>query len=49
MTKPDSAEFKRLEELELKGYDSAKKIRREILQEVSCPLGTRWIFASVQY
>lgn len=34
MTKPDSPEFEALEELETTGYESAKKLRREILQEV---------------
>jgi len=33
MTQPDSDEFKRLEQLETSGYDRAKLIRREILQE----------------
>ncbi|KAI3399282.1 hypothetical protein diail_7236 [Diaporthe ilicicola] len=33
MTKPDSDEFRRLEELEVEGYETAKKIRREILDE----------------
>ncbi|POS72109.1 hypothetical protein DHEL01_v209497 [Diaporthe helianthi] len=33
MTVPDSDEFRRLEELEVGGYDTAKKIRREILDE----------------
>jgi E3 ubiquitin-protein ligase SHPRH len=33
MTVPDSDEFHRLEELEVEGYDAAKKIRREILDE----------------
>jgi E3 ubiquitin-protein ligase SHPRH len=34
MTKPDSAEFQELERLETEGYEAAKKLRREILQEV---------------
>lgn len=34
MTKPDSPEFQELEKLELGGYEHAKKLRREILQEV---------------
>ncbi|ORY71999.1 E3 ubiquitin-protein ligase [Pseudomassariella vexata] len=33
MTKPDSDEFRRLEKLEVDGYESAKQIRKEILQE----------------
>jgi E3 ubiquitin-protein ligase SHPRH len=36
LTKPDSNEFKDLEKLEMEGYDHAKKVRREILKEVSC-------------
>ncbi|KAH8908679.1 hypothetical protein BR93DRAFT_976808 [Coniochaeta sp. PMI_546] len=32
-TNPDSAEFQRLEKLETEGYDFAKVIRKEILQE----------------
>jgi E3 ubiquitin-protein ligase SHPRH len=35
MTKPESDEFQALEKLETDGYDEAKKLRREILQEVS--------------
>jgi E3 ubiquitin-protein ligase SHPRH len=35
MTKPDSPEFHELEKLETEGYEAAKKLRREILQEVS--------------
>lgn len=35
MTKPDTLEFEALEKLETEGYDEAKKLRREILQEVS--------------
>lgn len=35
MTKPDSPEFHELEKQELDGYELAKKLRREILQEVS--------------
>ena len=35
MTKPDSPEFQELEKLETEGYELAKKLRREILQEVS--------------
>ncbi|KAM3075621.1 hypothetical protein ACMFMG_007757 [Clarireedia jacksonii] len=34
MTKPDSAEFQELERLETEGYEAAKTLRREILQEV---------------
>ena len=34
MTKPDSPEFQALEKLETDGYEAAKKLRREILQEV---------------
>jgi E3 ubiquitin-protein ligase SHPRH len=33
MTPPESEEFRRLERLETEGYDSAKEIRKEILQE----------------
>lgn len=33
MTEPESDEFRRLEELEIEGYDNAKLIRREILDE----------------
>jgi E3 ubiquitin-protein ligase SHPRH len=33
-TEPESVEFERLEKLETEGYESAKKLRREILQEV---------------
>ena len=35
MTEPDSPEFQELEKLEIEGYETAKKLRREILQEVS--------------
>lgn len=35
MTKPDSPEFQNLEKHETEGYEMAKKLRREILQEVS--------------
>jgi E3 ubiquitin-protein ligase SHPRH len=35
MTKPESDEFQALEKLETDGYEEAKKLRREILQEVS--------------
>lgn len=35
MTKPDTPEFKALERLEIEGYEAAKELRREILQEVS--------------
>jgi E3 ubiquitin-protein ligase SHPRH len=35
MTKPDTPEFQALEKLETEGYEEAKKLRREILQEVS--------------
>jgi E3 ubiquitin-protein ligase SHPRH len=35
MTKLDSPEFQALEKLETDGYEAAKKLRREILQEVS--------------
>ncbi|KAI1498559.1 SNF2 family N-terminal domain-containing protein [Biscogniauxia marginata] len=33
MTKPDSEEFKRLEKLEVEGYELAKQIRKDILHE----------------
>jgi E3 ubiquitin-protein ligase SHPRH len=36
LTKPDSPEFRQLEKLETDGYEAAKRLRREILQEVSC-------------
>ncbi|CAG8977726.1 hypothetical protein HYALB_00012161 [Hymenoscyphus albidus] len=35
MTMPESVEFEALEKLEAEGYESAKTIRREILQEAS--------------
>jgi E3 ubiquitin-protein ligase SHPRH len=35
MTRPDSPEFQALEKLETEGYEEAKKLRREILHEVS--------------
>lgn len=35
MTTPDSPEFQELDKLELEGYEHAKKLRREILQEAS--------------
>jgi E3 ubiquitin-protein ligase SHPRH len=35
MTKPGTPEFEALEKLETDGYEEAKKLRREILQEVS--------------
>ena len=34
MTQPDTVEFEELEKLETEGYDKAKRLRREILQEV---------------
>lgn len=34
MTQPESDDFKRLEKLEMEGYEQAKDIRKEILQEV---------------
>ena len=34
MTKPNTPEFEALEKLETEGYEEAKKLRREILQEV---------------
>ena len=37
MVKPESPEFKDLEKREMDGYELAKKLRREILQEVSSP------------
>ncbi|EPE33063.1 P-loop containing nucleoside triphosphate hydrolase [Glarea lozoyensis ATCC 20868] len=33
-TKPDSPDFERLEKLETEGYESAKRLRREILQDI---------------
>lgn len=38
MTTPDSDEFKQLEKLEVQGYESAKSIRKEVLQEVCSTL-----------
>jgi E3 ubiquitin-protein ligase SHPRH len=38
MTKPETPEFEALEKLEVGGYEQAKKLRREILQEVSLGL-----------
>lgn len=35
MTKPKTPEFQALEKLELEGYEDAKRLRREILHEVS--------------
>lgn len=35
MTSPDSAEFRELEKLETDGYERAKNLRQEILQDVS--------------
>lgn len=35
MTIPDTDEFRALEKLEVEGYETAKKKRQEILQEVS--------------
>lgn len=35
MTKPDTPDFEDLEKLETEGYEAAKRLRREILQEVS--------------
>lgn len=34
LTKPGTSEFSALEKLEVDGYEEAKKLRREILQEV---------------
>lgn len=34
MTKPDSDDFRRLEKLEVEGYDIAKRVRREILDDI---------------
>lgn len=42
MTAPGSDEFKRLEKLEIEGYESAKQIRKEILQEVGSLVRSRW-------
>lgn len=41
MTIPDSPEFKALEKLETEGYETAKKLRREILREVSHDISQR--------
>jgi E3 ubiquitin-protein ligase SHPRH len=35
ITKPGTPEFEALEKLETDGYEEAKKLRQEILQEVS--------------
>ena len=35
MTKPETPEFEALEKQETEGYERAKKLRQEILQEVS--------------
>jgi E3 ubiquitin-protein ligase SHPRH len=35
MTKPDTPEFEDLEKQETEGYEEAKRLRREILQEAS--------------
>jgi hypothetical protein len=35
MTKPDTPEFEALEKQETEGYEEAKRLRREILQEAS--------------
>jgi len=40
LTKPESPEFEQLEKLETEGYESAKKLRREILQDVCTLLHT---------
>jgi E3 ubiquitin-protein ligase SHPRH len=42
MTKPDTPEFQSMEKLEVEGYEEAKGLRREILQEVSCTVLTVW-------
>jgi len=44
MTKPDSPDSQVLEKLETDGYEEAKKLRREILQEVS--RGDHTVFCS---
>lgn len=38
MTKPDTPEFTNLEKQETESYESAKQLRREILQEVCTKL-----------
>lgn len=40
LTDPESPKFQELEKLELTGYEDAKKLRREILQEVSSGTAT---------
>lgn len=40
-TKPDSPEFEALDKLETEGYETAKKIRQEILLEVCFPFEQR--------
>jgi E3 ubiquitin-protein ligase SHPRH len=42
LTEPNSKEFQELEQLESSGYDDAKKLRRQILQEVSSRTATLW-------
>lgn len=37
MTHPESASFRTLDKLEADGYERAKNLRREILQDVSRP------------
>lgn len=41
MTDPDSPEFQALEKLETEGYEEAKRLRQEILQEVRSHLQDR--------
>jgi E3 ubiquitin-protein ligase SHPRH len=43
MTQPDSPEFQELEKLETEGYDKAKRLRREILQEVGMCVPYTWL------
>ena len=38
MTEPDSEEFRQLEKMEMDGYETAKAIRKELLQEVRRPV-----------
>jgi E3 ubiquitin-protein ligase SHPRH len=42
LTNPDSPDFERLEKLETEGYESAKRLRREILQDVRIAFASRY-------
>jgi E3 ubiquitin-protein ligase SHPRH len=50
LTKPESDEFSRLEKLETEGYESAKRLRREILQEVCLAITfSALLYASINH